>query len=79
VLVSSDRATALLIRVWLEGEQEPGSAFRARVMAVRGPGTARVEDVTLAVAASPREVIAAVGDWLEGFLGDAPDPVDDDM
>jgi hypothetical protein len=77
--VVNDRATALLIRVWLEGAQDPGTGFRARVMAVRGSDDAHGEDVTLALAASPREVIDAVGDWIEGLLGDAPDPVDDDM
>jgi hypothetical protein len=76
--VGNDRATALLIRVWLEGAQDPGSGFRARVMAVRASDDPDGEDVTLALAASPREVMDAVGDWLDGFLGDAPDPVDDD-
>jgi hypothetical protein len=77
--VGNDGATALLIRVWLEGAQDPGAGFRARVMAVRGSDDPRGEDVTLALAASPREVMDAVGDWLDGVIRDAPGPVDDHL
>jgi hypothetical protein len=61
--VANDRSAALLVRVWLEGETGP---FRARVTAVglEAPD----DDGTVAVAASPREVIDAVSRWLEDFL-----------
>ncbi len=63
-----DPSAALLIRVWLEGSSE----FRARLMAL-GVATAETpaEEVTVAVASSAEDVLAAVRRWLDGFTGDA--------
>jgi hypothetical protein len=58
-----DRSAALLIRVWLE---EGTDQFRARVTAVGLD--APEEDRTVALASSRREVIDAVGDWLDRFV-----------
>ena len=62
--VIDDRSAALLVRVWLEGGAE---RFRARVMAV-GPHE-EDDDRLVALAASPREVLAAVSQWLDELLG----------
>ena len=62
--VIDDRSAALLIRVWSEDRAEP---FRARVIAVGTTGSD--EDRTMALAASPSEVIEAVRHWLDEFLG----------
>jgi len=62
--VTDDRSAALLIRVWLEDGTEQ---FRARVTAVGLD--ASEEDRTVAVASSPPEVVDAVGDWLDRFVG----------
>ena len=68
--MTDDLSAALLIRVWRE---EDDDAFRARLTAVGGPrGDAPVDEMTVAVAASPHEVVAAVGRWLDGFLRDPP-------
>jgi hypothetical protein len=66
--VVDDPSAALLIRVWLEGSSE----FRARLMA-SGAATAGTpaEEVTVAVASSTEDVLAAVRRWLDGFTGDA--------
>lgn len=63
--MSDERSAALLVRVWLEGGRD---RFRARVSAVGPDGAA--DDRTVAVAASPGEVIDAVRDWLDRFLRD---------
>jgi hypothetical protein len=65
VAVTEERSAALLVRVWLEGATDQ---FRARVTAV-GLGTSG-EDRTVTLASSPREVVDAVGDWLQDFLRD---------
>ncbi|MGY1794911.1 hypothetical protein ACI796_13080 [Geodermatophilus sp. SYSU D00525] len=69
--VTEERSAALLVRVWLEGATDE---FRARVTAV-GLGTSE-EDRTVALASSPREVVDAVGEWLQDFLGDGTRPID---
>ena len=63
-----DPSAALLIRVWLEGSSE----FRARLLAL-GAATAEApaEEVTVAVASSAEDVLAAVRRWLDGFTRDA--------
>ncbi len=63
--MSDERSAALLVRVWLEGGSD---RFRARVSAV-GPDGAR-DDRTIAVTASPSELLDAVRHWLDGFLSD---------
>jgi hypothetical protein len=68
-----DRSGALVIRVWLEG----GGDFRARVIAAESsdPSQSGAER-TIAVAASPGEVVTAVRGWLDDFLRGATNPVD---
>ncbi len=66
---------ALLIRVWLEDAGE----FRARLLTpayVAAGG--RAEEITVAVASSPGEVLAAVRAWLDGSTRQSTDPVDTD-
>lgn len=63
--LAEDRSAALLVRVWLEG----GTEFRARVTAVgrddpHDPG----DDVTVALASSPGDVLGALRDWLDDFV-----------
>lgn len=66
-----DRSAALLIRVWLE---DGGDEFRARLTTVGGPpGDDPVDDVTVAVASSARDVVDAVSEWLDGFLRNSTD------
>ena len=65
VPLSDERSAALLVRVWLEGGTD---RFRARVSAV-GPDGAP-DHRTIAVAASPSEVLDAVRHWLDRFLSD---------
>jgi hypothetical protein len=65
VNVEQDRSAALLVRVWTEG----GGEFRARLTAVDTAGpTSGGEEVTVAVVASPGDVLDAVGSWLEQFV-----------
>ena len=69
--VAEEPSAVLLIRVWLEGAD---GAFRARLS---GIGDATPEETTVAVAASPRDVVAAVERWLADFVsgrGDEPGP-----
>ena len=66
-----DPSAALLIRVWLEGSSE----FRARLLTLRGATAATpAEEVTVAVASSPGDVLDAVRDWLDGFTRDVTEP-----
>jgi hypothetical protein len=60
--LADDRSGALLIRVWLE---ECPDQVRARVIALGLEGSA---DQTVAVASSVREVLDAVGKWLDEFV-----------
>jgi len=74
VAVSDDRSVALLLRVWLE---DGGGQFRARLSSLaRTPDGAQEEELTVAVASSPRDVLTAVSDWLDEFLAHAPNPID---
>jgi hypothetical protein len=68
-------SAALLIRVWLEGAGE----FRARLLTL-GDTTAETpaEEVTVAVASSPGDVLDAVRDWIDGFTRQATNLVDSD-
>ncbi len=72
--MAPDRGAALLVRVWLEGD--PGTeAFRARLTTVGTTGgTALGREVTIAVAASPAEVLDAVRHWLDEFVGTRSPP-----
>jgi hypothetical protein len=73
VLLREDRSAVLLLRVWLESDAE---GFRARLteMGVGDP-EGPAEDHTYAVAASPRDVLRSVSQWLDEFL--EADPVGD--
>jgi hypothetical protein len=66
---------ALLIRVWLEDAGE----FRARLLTPADVAAGgRAEEITVAVASSPGEVLAAVRAWLDGSTRQSTDPVDTD-
>ena len=72
--VAGEPSAVLLIRVWLEGADGEEGAFRARLS---GVGDATAEETAVAVAASPRDVVAAVERWLADFVrgsGDEPGP-----
>jgi hypothetical protein len=76
VTVDDDRSAALVLRVWLERGTDQ---FRGRLTAVDTSSTSGAGDgVTVAVAASPREVTDAVSHWLHDFVGDAPKRIDTD-
>jgi hypothetical protein len=67
VSVTDDRSAVLLIRVWLDGEDD---AFRARLTAMGlQPDGAPGQETTVAVAATPGAVLTAVEAWLAGFVG----------
>jgi hypothetical protein len=70
VLVTEDRSAALLLRVWLE---DGADGFRARLTEVRdGEPTPGGSSRTYAVAASPREALRSVSEWLDEFLREGP-------
>jgi hypothetical protein len=71
MFVREDRSAVLLLRVWLESGAE---GFRARLTEMGGPERP-AEDHTYAVAASPRDVLRSVSQWLDEFL--EADPVGD--
>jgi hypothetical protein len=74
VAVSDDRSAALLVRVWLE---DGGEQFRARLSALaRTRDGGQEEELTVAVASSPGDVLSAVSDWLDEFLRHAQNPID---
>jgi hypothetical protein len=68
-------SAALVIRVWLEDDQQ----FRGRLTA-RGtwPRSMPDELSDVAVASSPGDVLDAVGEWLESFLRAAPQSIDNE-
>jgi len=67
VTVDQERSAALVVRVWTENAD---GAFRARLTAVDVTGAATAgEEVAVAVAASPGDVLDAVRAWLDQFLG----------
>lgn len=74
VILGDDRSAALVIRVWLE---EGTDQFRGRLTAAETSSAAGGgEDVTVAVAASPRELTDAVSHWLQDFSRDAAKRID---
>jgi hypothetical protein len=70
VTLDDDPTAVLVIRVWLEGETEQ---FRSRLTST---GSALGDEVSVAVASSPREAKDAVSQWLQDFLGDAAKRID---
>jgi len=73
VVLIDDRSAVLIVRAWQEGAE----AFRARLTTQGGAvdGSPN-EELTVAVASSPSDVIDAVRAWLDDFLGHATDSVD---
>ncbi len=59
--MAEEPSAVLLVRVWLEGEE---GSFRARLSGIGGQD----DGTTVAVAASPEGVVAAVEQWLAVFL-----------
>lgn len=55
-----------MIRVWLE--PGAGGGFRARIT---GSSDLRERDETVTVCSSPEGTLAAVTDWIDGFVGSA--------
>lgn len=74
VTLDGDRSAALLVRVWLE---DGPRSFRGRLTSIdTSPGRPGADEATVALAASPREVVDAVRAWLDEFLGDASNSID---
>ncbi len=77
VALDGDRSSALLLRVWLEGDG--ARAFRGRLTTVNtSPGARAGEEATVAVVSSPQEAVDAVRAWLDEFLRGVPGSVDAD-
>ena len=76
VAVDGDRSAALVVRVWRE---DGTRSFRGRLTSTDTfPVGAGVELATVGLASSPRDVVDAVRTWLDEFLGDTEEPVDDE-
>lgn len=76
VTSDGDRSAALLVRVWLEGG---APSFRGRLTTMdTSRGQRGVEEATVALASSPRDVVDAVRAWLDEFLRDATSSIDSD-
>jgi len=64
--LTQTRSAALLLRVWVEGGPDE---LRGRLAIIDTSDAAMPEEgVTVAVAATPGDVINAVRQWLDGFL-----------
>jgi hypothetical protein len=76
VTVDGDRSAALLVRIWLE---DGAQSFRGRLTTLgTSPGRRGTEEATVALAASPDDVLDAVRAWLDAFLRDARNSIDSD-
>jgi hypothetical protein len=75
VVLSDTRSAALLVRIWFEDGPEE---FRARLTAVgrTADDVPAGDDLTIALASSPSEVITAVREWLDESLRSATEPID---
>ena len=62
-----DRTAALVVRVWIEDDD----GFRARLTGSPLDDEGTGEQITVAVAATPSEVVDAVRAWLDEFLAGA--------
>jgi hypothetical protein len=71
--LGEDKNAVLLVRVWLEDDED---TFRARLTSMGRASHGGLKDMTVAVAASPRDVVDAVSIWLEQFIRDAASAVD---
>jgi hypothetical protein len=66
VIVAQDRSAVLLVRLWTEGDP---AEFRARVTAVdTSAANPTGEELIVAVASAPSELVDALRTWLEEFL-----------
>ena len=63
--MADDPSAVLLLRIWREGED---GAFRARLSGISISGDPTAQERTVAVAASSRDVLVAVEQWLTDFL-----------
>jgi hypothetical protein len=63
-----ERTAVLVIRAWLEGEEDSSPRFRARVTSTLDVSE-RGEPMT-ATCASEHEVVRAVRGWLRAFVAD---------
>lgn len=65
--MTDERCAVLLIRVWLEGQD---GGFRARLTAMGTSAGSEdpVAETTVALGASPRDVVTAVERWLGEFV-----------
>jgi len=63
--VAEEPSAVLLVRVWREGRD---GAFRARLSGIGGADGDLTQERTVAVAASPQDVVVAVEQWLADFL-----------
>ena len=61
VTLNDDRSATLVIRVWWEGEH----AFRSRLTSLDTSPGPDGEELTVGLASSPDEVLAAVRSWLD--------------
>jgi hypothetical protein len=69
-------SVALLIRVWLE---DGARTLRGRLTSVdTSPGRRGAPEATVALAASPEDVVEAVRAWLDAVLREPPRGVDGD-
>jgi hypothetical protein len=68
VTVDEDRSATLVVRVWLEGGTDGGEhVFRGRLTSVDTSPGAGGDELTVGLASTPDEVVAAVRSWLDGF------------
>jgi len=67
---AGERTGVLIVRVWAEGD--PPGPIRARVTSNLDVSSPRE---AVQFCNSAQEVLAAVGAWLDGFLGGQPDSV----
>ncbi len=64
---SSERTGALVVRAWVEPGRDVSDGLRARI--TYSIDLAAQEDDRVLVAAGREEIVTAVNDWLELFLG----------
>jgi hypothetical protein len=74
--VHGDRSAVLLLRVWLA---DGARTFRGRLTKLDTSVARRGgEETSVAVVSSPRDAADVVRTWLDRFLDEAPDGIDND-
>jgi hypothetical protein len=64
--VSDSQSAALVLRVWAEDDP---TSFRGRLTTTdTSPGADDLDDLTVAVASSPDELLEAIRAWIADFL-----------